>query len=220
MIESTPLFQLKRAPTAEGEFSGYASVFGGPPDLVGDVIAKGAFADAIQQHKSAGTRPAMLWSHDHTAPIGVWTELTEDAHGLLVSGRLTLGTARAREAHALLQDGAVSLSIGFSLAPFGARERGGIREITKVARLPEISLVAMPANTRARVTSVKSKPTNPREFEHFLRDAGGFSSREAKAVVSAGWRGLSARDERTPLDLVLDRIEQLQRSIEELQNAR
>ena len=216
MIESTPLFQLKRAPTAEGEFSGYASVFGGPPDLVGDVIAKGAFADAIQQHKAAGTRPAMLWSHDHSAPIGVWTSLTEDAHGLLVAGKLTLGTARAREAHALLQDGAVSLSIGFTLAPFGARERAGIREITKIARLPEISLVALPANSRARVTSVKSKPTNVREFEHLLRDAG-FSSREAKAAVSAGWRGI-ARDERNPLDLVLSKIEQLQRSIEELQN--
>ena len=117
----------------------------------------------------------------------------------------------------MLRDGAISLSIGFSLAPFGARERGGIREITKVARLPEISLVAMPANTRARVTSVKSKPTNPREFEHFLRDAGGFSSREAKAVVSAGWRGI-ARDERNPLDLVLSKIEQLQRSIEDIRN--
>ncbi len=219
MFETAPIFQLKRAPTAEGEFSGYASVFGPPADSVGDIVCRGAFADAIREHTSAKTRPAMLWSHNHSEPIGVWTSLTEDAHGLLVSGRLTLGTARAREAHALLQDGAVSLSIGFTLGPFGARERAGIREITKIARLPEISLVAMPANTRARVTSVKSKPTNPREFEHFLRDAGGFSSREAKAVVSAGWRGI-ARDERSPLDLVLDKIEQLQRSIEALQNVR
>ena len=217
MIESTPLFQLKRAPTTEGEFQGYASAFGPPADIVGDVIIKGAFAAAIQEHKSAGTRPAMLWSHNHSEPIGVWTELVEDARGLLVTGKLTLATARAREAYALLQDGAISLSIGFTLAPGGARERAGIREITKVARLAEISLVAMPANTRARVTSVKSKPTNPREFEHFLRDAGGFSSREAKAVVSAGWRGI-ARDERNPLDLVLSKIEQLQRSIEDIRN--
>ena len=217
MFETAPIFQLKRAPTSEGEFEGYASVFGPPADIVGDIISRGAFADAIREHTSAKTRPAMLWSHNHSEPIGVWTSLTEDAHGLLVSGRLTLGTARAREAHALLQDGAVSLSIGFTLGPFGARERAGIREITKVGRLAEISLVAMPANTRARVTSVKSKPTNPREFEHFLRDAGGFSSREAKAVVSAGWRGI-ARDERNPLDLVLSKIEQLQRSIEDIRN--
>ena len=218
MIESTPLFQLKRAPTTEGEFQGYASAFGPPADIVGDVIIKGAFAAAIQEHKSAGTRPAMLWSHNHSEPIGVWTELVEDARGLLVTGKLTLATARAREAYALLQDGAISLSIGFTLAPGGARERAGIREITKVARLPEISLVAMPANTRATVTQVKARPANPREFERLLRDAG-FSSREAKAATAAGWRGI-ARDERSPLDLVLDKIEQLQRSIEELQNVR
>ena len=218
MIESTPLFQLKRAPTTEGEFEGYASVFGPPADIVGDIISRGAFADAIQQHKSAGTRPAMLWSHNHSEPIGVWTELVEDARGLLVTGKLTLATARAREAYALLQDGAISLSIGFTLAPGGARERAGIREITKVARLAEISLVAMPANTRATVTQVKARPANPREFERLLRDAG-FSSREAKAATAAGWRGI-ARDERSPLDLVLDKIEQLQRSIEELQNVR
>ena len=218
MIESTPLFQLKRAPTTEGEFQGYASAFGPPADIVGDVIIKGAFAAAIQEHKSAGTRPAMLWSHNHSEPIGVWTELVEDARGLLVTGKLTLATARAREAYALLQDGAISLSIGFTLAPGGARERAGIREITKVARLAEISLVAMPANTRATVTQVKARPANPREFERLLRDAG-FSSREAKAATAAGWRGI-ARDERSPLDLVLDKIEQLQRSIEELQNVR
>ncbi|MBK7730627.1 MAG: HK97 family phage prohead protease [Gammaproteobacteria bacterium] len=218
MIESTPLFQLKRAPTTEGEFQGYASAFGPPADIVGDVIIKGAFAAAIQEHKSAGTRPAMLWSHNHSEPIGVWTELVEDARGLLVTGKLTLATARAREAYALLQDGAISLSIGFTLAPGGARERAGIREITKVARLPEISLVAMPANTRATVTQVKARPANPREFERLLRDAG-FSSREAKAATAAGWRGI-ARDERSPLDLVLSKIEQLQRSIEELQNVR
>ena len=218
MIESTPLFQLKRAPTTEGEFQGYASACGPPADIVGDVIIKGAFAAAIQEHKSAGTRPAMLWSHNHSEPIGVWTELVEDARGLLVTGKLTLATARAREAYALLQDGAISLSIGFTLAPGGARERAGIREITKVARLPEISLVAMPANTRATVTQVKARPANPREFERLLRDAG-FSSREAKAATAAGWRGI-ARDERSPLDLVLSKIEQLQRSIEELQNVR
>ena len=218
MIESTPLFQLKRAPTTEGEFQGYASAFGPPADIVGDVIAKGAFADAIRAHTAAKTKPAMLWSHDHTAPIGVWTSLAEDSRGLLVAGKLSLGITRAREAYELLRDGAISLSIGFTLAPFGARERAGIREITKIARLPEISLVAMPANSRARVTSVKSKPTNVREFEHLLRDAG-FSSREAKAATAAGWRGI-ARDERNPLDLVLSKIEQLQRSIEELQNVR
>ncbi|MBK7520111.1 MAG: HK97 family phage prohead protease [Gammaproteobacteria bacterium] len=215
---SSPFLQLKRTPDAEGIFAGYASVFGPPADSVGDIICRGAFAAAIREHTSAKTRPAMLWSHNSAEPVGVWTSFVEDQHGLLVTGKLTLATARAGEAYALLQDGAISLSIGFTLAPFGARERAGIREITKIARLPEISLVAMPANSRARVTSVKSKPTNVREFEHLLRDAG-FSSREAKAATAAGWRGI-ARDERSPLDLVLSKIEQLQRSIEELQNVR
>ncbi|MBK9667354.1 MAG: HK97 family phage prohead protease [Gammaproteobacteria bacterium] len=218
MIESTPLFQLKRAPTTEGEFEGYASVFGPPADIVGDIISRGAFADAIQQHKSAGTRPAMLWSHNHSEPIGVdrvCRRCTRPAGDWQVDAR---HCPRTRGTCVVTGRRNITCPSDLPWRQVVREERAGIREITKVARLAEISLVAMPANTRATGDQVKARPANVREFERPLRDAG-FSSREAKAATAAGWRGI-ARDERSPLDLVLDKIEQLQRSIEELQNVR
>ncbi len=79
----------------DGSFSGYASVFG-LADLGNDVIEKGAFAKSLTSRKSSGVR--MLWQHDAAEPIGVWTDVREDARGLYVEGRLAKGVARAREA--------------------------------------------------------------------------------------------------------------------------
>lgn len=92
-----------------GLFSGYASTFNGPADAYGDVIAPGAFSKTL----ASGRVPAMLWAHDPSEPIGKWLSLTEDRLGLRVEGKLTLGTKRGVEAHALMLDRALGLSIGF-----------------------------------------------------------------------------------------------------------
>lgn len=142
-------------PDAAGSFSGYASVFGGAPDDVGDVVAPGAFRRSLAEHKAAGTRPLLLWQHDPDQPIGVWTGIVEDGRGLKVSGRLVLETARGREAHALLKAGALDgLSIGYRVRS-ADRRPGGVRVLRDV-ELVEISLVSLPAAAAARVTNVKS----------------------------------------------------------------
>ncbi|MBR1895875.1 MAG: HK97 family phage prohead protease, partial [Pyramidobacter sp.] len=33
----------------------------------------------------------MLWQHDSSQPIGVWEDIKEDEHGLLMRGRLLVG---------------------------------------------------------------------------------------------------------------------------------
>ncbi len=102
--------------------------------------------------------------------------LKEDAYGLAVSGKLTLGTRRADEAFALMKDGALSLSIGYrtrksSWGPNGVR-------VLQDIDVKEISVVAMPSNTSARITSVKSgfidadEIKSSREFERMLHDIG------------------------------------------------
>ena len=60
----------------------------------------------------------------------------------------------------------------------------------------EVSLVTMPANPKARVTSVKSieEIETIRDFEKFLRDAG-FSNSQAKSIASHGYRPADLRDE-------------------------
>jgi HK97 family phage prohead protease len=71
-----------------GEFDGYASRFG-EPDLGRDVVASGAFGDSLQSRGgAAGIR--LLWQHDPAQPLGVWTDIRQDQHGLYVRGALNL----------------------------------------------------------------------------------------------------------------------------------
>lgn len=147
--------EVKFATDEAGTVSGYASVFDGEPDSYGDIIARGAFTSSLTEHKAAGTTPLLLWQHDPSEPIGVWLELREDKTGLFVTGRLILDTRRGQEAYALLKGGALNgLSIGYRTRDSERRAGGG--RILKDLELIEISLVSIPAATRARVTSVKT----------------------------------------------------------------
>ena len=181
--------------TATGEFVGYASTFGGDPDSQGHIIEPGTFRESLARHMREGTRPAMLWHHDMKQPIGTWLSMEEDSRGLLVSGRLTLEVAQAKESYALMQDGALAMSIGFNMR--SAADLSGGRRLVKEVDLIEISLVGLPANKHAKITEVKSfDSSNPREFERHVREALGLSSREAKRLMSGGWNAL-VRDERS-----------------------
>lgn len=195
----SPCFEFKLSGAeASGSFAGYASTFGGEPDAYGDIIAPGAFTDSLAAYQAKNAAPALLWAHDSAEPIGKWLALKQDRYGLAVEGKLTLGTKRGTEAHALMKDDALGLSIGYRVASGGATYSGSSR-ILKAIELFEISAVAMPANPSARVTSVKSaafmRPENIREFEAALRDACGFTVREAKRIASAGWPALVRRDD-------------------------
>jgi len=173
-----------RATGDNGAIEGYGSVFG-VRDSYADIIAPGAFAASIAAHRSAGTMPAMLWQHDAEEPIGVWSEMVEDARGLLVKGQLVLETTRGRETHALLKAGALNgLSIGFMSKQWSYDRDSEIRTLTEI-ELWEVSLVTFPANEQARLTSVKAmvEPEAPKDAERALRDAG-FSRAEATAFVS------------------------------------
>jgi len=152
----TLALELKWATDAEtsGAFEGLAAGYGNV-DHGGDVFAPGAFSDSINEHKSAGTRPALLWQHDPAEPIGVIDALTETTSGLQIKGRLALDTTKGREAYTLAKMGAVTgLSVGYRTKR-ASRSAKGVREI-KSAHLGEVSLVTTPMNQRARVTSIKT----------------------------------------------------------------
>jgi len=211
MQEKLSPLVLKRASITEtGEFSGYASTWHKEPDAVGDIIEKGAFAEAIAYHERNGTMPGLLWGHDHKEPVGRWLKFIEDEHGLLGIGKLSLGTTRGKEAHTLLKDNALSLSIGFTIKSGGSVTKNGIRIIKNVSRLHEVSLVSVPANGHAKITGVKASPRN---FEKALRVTLGLSAREAKRVTATGWQGL-VRDGRDDLDHVLMKIDELKSQLE------
>ncbi len=169
----------------DGTVEGYGSVFG-VRDNYDDVIAKGAFDASLKDHKSAGTMPAMLWQHDSSQPIGIWTEMVEDSKGLRIKGQLALETVQGKEAHALLKMGALNgLSIGFMSKQWAYDKETDVRTLTQID-LWEVSLVTFPANEKARVTNVKASPddvSTPKDAERILREAG-FSKADATGFVS------------------------------------
>jgi hypothetical protein len=136
-----------------GYFSGYASVFN-VEDNHNDIILSGAFGNSLRK-KHYGKDIKLLWQHKSDEPIGTFTKLVEDEHGLYVEGKLLLDVQRAKEAYALIKNGAVKgLSIGFIVKQYD-RNDDGARRIYE-ADLWEISLVTFPANKYAEVMALKS----------------------------------------------------------------
>jgi hypothetical protein len=69
-----------------GYFAGYASVFN-VEDNHNDIILSGAFGNSLSK-KHYGKDIKLLWQHKSDEPIGTFTKLVEDEHGLLLRGRL------------------------------------------------------------------------------------------------------------------------------------
>lgn len=203
MRVSPPAFQIKAVDDDSGEFEGYASTFGGPPDTYGDIIAKGAFSKSLKSHAEKGSVPKLLWQHDRDQPIGKWLSLEEDEKGLRAHGRLTMAVPKAREAHALMKDGAIDgLSIGYRIAKNGYTvDDEGVWTLKEIDLL-EVSVVTIGANERATVTSVKAFKAraelmdrlkagdrlSEREFEVLFKGLG-LSNSEAERAVRLHFKG-------------------------------
>jgi HK97 family phage prohead protease len=191
------LHELKLAGdgTTQGKFTGYASVFN-VVDSYGDVIAKGAFKDTLREWEDRGKLPLMLLQHgggpfggsaNDMLPIGKWTNMEENSKGLKVEGELfAMNTERGQYLIEGMKAGVLDgLSIGFRTrkATQGTKPGEPIRTLTDVD-LVEVSVVALPANPKARVSNVKAMALDEwRDFEADLRDAG-LSRQHARTAVA------------------------------------
>ncbi len=169
---------------AEGRVEGYASKF----DLLdrgGDIVKPGAFKATIADWKRRKSMPPMLWQHDPSCPIGVWTDLSEDDVGLKAVGQLILDVPQAQIARALIKAKALrGLSIGYLPSKDGGADydrQTGARFLKKVD-LWEISAVTFPMLPEAQITAIKGD-FDPRTIERLLRDEAGLSISEAKAAI-------------------------------------
>ncbi len=178
---------------AAGVIEGYASVFRRPDDGR-DIVLPGAFRRTLAQRAPKDIK--LLWQHDPKEPIGVIEALREDERGLYVRARLIPALARAREALALIAAGALDgLSIGYRAVKARSDPETGLRLLSEID-LWEISLVTFPMQPAARIRALKAgRPHQAlRRFEAFLREAGGFSRTEAKAIARHGLPALGRRD--------------------------
>jgi uncharacterized protein len=186
--------RLADADAKTGHFSGYGAYFANE-DAYGDVIARGAFAETLNEWKVAGKLPPMLLQHgggflggaDDLVPVGKWDSMREDAKGLRVEGHLfAMGTDRGQYIYEGLKEGVLDgLSIGFRTRDvrMGSKPGEPERTLTNID-LVEVSIVTFPANPKARVTGVKTFTLDElRELEDSLRDEG-LSRADAKTAVS------------------------------------
>lgn len=189
-----------KAVNDDGTFEGYGSVFNNI-DSYRDVIHKGAFQNTIKAHKEKSDMPSLLWQHDHASPIGRWLDMSEDDHGLKMSGQLALKTQKGAEAYELLKMKAVKgLSIGFSV-PKGGEEWDKEKNINNIKEIDlwETSIVTFPANKEAQVFAVKAaleRGVMPdiREFEQFLTRDAGFTRSQARIILNQGYKSLVKQD--------------------------
>ncbi|MFQ5347360.1 MAG: HK97 family phage prohead protease [Rhodothalassiaceae bacterium] len=206
-------FEIKRLDGTEGVFEGYASVFEQVDDGR-DAVLPGAFARSLAEKGAPAIK--LLWQHDPKEPIGIVESLREDARGLFVKGRLLLDLQRAREALSLMRSGALDgLSIGYRAAKARHDRARGVRLLEDID-LWEISLVTFPMQRAARIAAFKAAaPQSIRDFESFLREAGGFSRREAKALAAHGFKALGRCDAGADWASTLQAIDALRARIEE-----
>lgn len=151
---------------AEGEFIGYASVFGNK-DSYGDVVLKGAFANTLAGWERKGVPIPLLWGHNTADPdfnVGEIVEAVEDDRGLKVHGRLDMESPKAAQVYRLLKSGRVNqMSFAYSVIDGAYVEPEGegkswrdayyeLRELD----LFEVSIVPIGANQETEILAVKA----------------------------------------------------------------
>ena len=176
----------------DGSFVGYGSTFGNV-DLVGDIVQKGAFVKSLAKKGAAGVK--MFLQHNSNDIIGKFTEIFENEKGLVVKGQFFLGNIqKADETHFLMKEGEITqFSIGYRVISKSFDGNGNT--LLKEIDLIEVSPVTFPANPEAQLVGVKTiNDMTEREFEKRLRDDAGLSQKQAKALMSCGYKGLKEQD--------------------------
>lgn len=195
-------FELKEV-DEQGVFKGYASTFGGSPDLGGDIIERGAFKKTLTGKGKFGTSIKMLWQHNsNLPPVGTWKNLEEDNRGLKVEGQFALKTQMGNELYELTKIGAIdSMSIGYeAIQVTYPKDKEKFRRKLAEIELYEISPVNFPMNPKAGITTVKSmieNATSERQLEEALREAG-LTKSAAQYIVSHMRKSLAEKWQADP----------------------
>lgn len=134
---------------------GYAALFG-VADQMRDIVRAGAFAASLARRVE--TLP-LLVEHEPRLLAGHWTDVREDGRGLWLRGEIGDDLPGAARARRMIARGVDGLSIGFTPV---VQHRSGQGRVLVEIDLIEVSLVAHPMQTLARLTAIAD--ANAREF--------------------------------------------------------
>lgn len=155
---------------AEGEFIGYASVFGNK-DSYGDVVMPGAFTEDLKRWAEKGDPIPVLFGHNMSDPdynIGHLLSAEEDDTGLKVHAQLDLQSPKAAQVYRLLKGRRVNqMSFAYDVLAGGweKRKKDGTDDDSeeffalRELKVYEVSVVPIGANQETEILAVKSIPT-------------------------------------------------------------
>lgn len=147
---------------AEGEFLVYPSTFTRSPDSYGDVVAKGAFEQTIQEWKDSGLTLPGLYGHRLDDPdyfVAGATDQGEDEHGWWVKGAFDLESPKGPQVYRLVKSKRLNqLSFAFDVRDEGQVELDDGQKANELRNLKvyEFSFVPIGANQDTSVVAVKS----------------------------------------------------------------
>lgn len=154
-----------------GTISGYFSTYDRIPDSYGDVIAPGAFTDTIKAREESGHPFPICWNHNLDLIIGAVDRFADDEHGPHFEGHF-FDTPVAQEKRELVKSGVVyQFSFAYDIVESGlvTLDDGTKANELRKLNLYEISIVPIPANPRAEVTSIKSGRRNRKSDEDVIK---------------------------------------------------
>ena len=163
------------AKAENGMIVGYASTWTREPDSYGDIVAKGAFAEDIENIKTEGRVLPLLFNHDAfnlRSFIGTVVDLEEDDHGLKFTATFD-DTEEAQRARDLAMTGRlVKFSFAYDVLDAGEVELEDGRKANELRKLKihEVSLVMYPANPDTSIIEIKAGRRNSKADEEALKD--------------------------------------------------
>lgn len=187
-IEHKTFLFSKASIDASGTLTGYGAIFGNLDDG-GDIIEPGFFDDVIDDFRREGF---LAWGHDWTVPCAYPTSATVDQTGLYLGAAFHSDDESQRyrtiTAERLTAGLTMGLSIGYEIAPGGAKRGPDGRHLLKASRLFEVSLVLVPMNREAGVADVKNRKAaaaNVRDATWVLTTVLGLIQAEAQDMEPA-----------------------------------
>ena len=157
-------FELKS--NEAGTITGYFSTYDREPDSYGDVIAKGAFTETIKAREDSGHPFPLCYNHDLDQIIGKVDTIEDTEKGPLMTASF-FDTARAQEVREIVKSGVVyQFSFAYDVLEAAPVELEDGRKANELRKLDlfEVSIVPIPANQNAVMTSVKADEPEKKEI--------------------------------------------------------